>query len=163
MEKKTNICEYYTVTKIWSYSTLLRCTPLVEAGYRIFGAKLSDIDHILFKEKNIIFNYQKARFFRNQPYGQMSNPYQQRGPSLYAPPGPPVMHQNGPPGVVPTSNPYYQPPVPPQHHHMQPQAPMMSPGMHGQQQQQPYYNTQSPLTGLFEILSKKKNTILNYF
>ncbi|CCD83517.1 Histone acetyltransferase [Caenorhabditis elegans] len=77
----------------------------------------------------------------------MSNPYQQRGPSLYAPPGPPVMHQNGPPGVVPTSNPYYQPPVPPQHHHMQPQAPMMSPGMHGQQQQQPYYNTQSPLTG----------------
>lgn len=86
----------------------------------------------------------------NQPYGQMTNlnAYQQRGPNLYAPPVPPQMvHQNGPPGVVPTSNPYYPTPgPPPPHHHMQPQAPMMPPGMHGQQQQ-PYYNTQSPLTG----------------
>ncbi|CAI2350697.1 unnamed protein product [Caenorhabditis sp. 36 PRJEB53466] len=85
----------------------------------------------------------------NQPYPQMTNlnAYQPRAQSLYAPQGPPPMvHQNGPPGVVPPSNPYYQqPPVPP-HHHMQPQAPMMAPGMHGQQQQ-PYYNTQSPLTG----------------
>lgn len=85
----------------------------------------------------------------NQPYGQMTNlnAYQQRCPNPYAPPVPPQMlHQNGPPGVVPTSNPYYPTPGPP-HHHMQPQAPMMPPGMHGQQQQQPYYNTQSPLTG----------------
>lgn len=87
----------------------------------------------------------------NQPYGQMTNlnAYQQRGPNIYAPPVPPSMvHQNGPPGVIPTSNPYYPTPgPPPQHHHIQPQAPMMAPGMHGQQQQQPYYNTQSPLTG----------------
>lgn len=86
----------------------------------------------------------------NQPYGQMTNlnAYQQR-PNIYAPPVPPSMvHQNGPPGVVPTSNPYYPTPgPPPPHHHIQPQAPMMTPGMHGQQQQQPYYNTQSPLTG----------------
>lgn len=88
----------------------------------------------------------------NQPYGQMTNlnAYQQRGPNIYAPPVPPSMvHQNGPPGVVPTSNPYYPTagPPPPPHHHIQPPAPMMAPGMHAQQQQQPYYNTQSPLTG----------------
>lgn len=85
----------------------------------------------------------------NPPYGQMTNlnAYQQRCPNPYAPPVPQQMvHQTGPPGVVPTSNPYYPTPGPP-HHHMQPQAPMMPPGMHGQQQQQPYYNTQSPLTG----------------
>uniref|UniRef100_A0A8R1HNH5 Uncharacterized protein n=1 Tax=Caenorhabditis japonica TaxID=281687 RepID=A0A8R1HNH5_CAEJA len=82
----------------------------------------------------------------NQPYPQMTNlnAYQQRGPGLYAPPAS-MVHQNGP--VVPNSNPYYQPPQGPPIHHMQPpQAPMMAPGMHGQQQQ-PYYNTQSPLTG----------------
>ncbi|CAL2040663.1 unnamed protein product [Caenorhabditis brenneri] len=87
----------------------------------------------------------------NQPYGQMTNlnAYQQRGPNIYAQPVPPSMvHQNGPPGVVPTSNPYYPTPgpPPPPHHHIQPQAPMMASGIHGQQQQ-PYYNTQSPLTG----------------
>ncbi|UMM29037.1 hypothetical protein L5515_011596 [Caenorhabditis briggsae] len=87
----------------------------------------------------------------NQPYPMTNlNAYQQRGPNIYAAPVPPQMvHQNGPPGVVPTSNPYYPAPgPPPSHHHIQPQAPMMPPGMHGQQQQQqPYYNTQSPLTG----------------
>ncbi|CAP24262.2 Protein CBG03357 [Caenorhabditis briggsae] len=89
----------------------------------------------------------------NQPYPMTNlNAYQQRGPNIYAAPVPPQMvHQNGPPGVVPTSNPYYPAPgPPPSHHHIQPQAPMMPPGMHGQQQQQqPYYNTQSPLTGPF--------------
>lgn len=86
----------------------------------------------------------------NQPYGQMTNlNAYQRGPNTYVPPVPPMVHQNGPPGVVPTSNPYYPTTGPPPHHHIQPQAPMMAPGMHGQQQQQqqPYYNTQSPLTG----------------
>ncbi|EGT47669.1 hypothetical protein CAEBREN_30067 [Caenorhabditis brenneri] len=78
------------------------------------------------------------------------NAYQQRGPNIYAQPVPPSMvHQNGPPGVVPTSNPYYPTPgpPPPPHHHIQPQAPMMASGIHGQQQQ-PYYNTQSPLTDM---------------
>ncbi|CAB3409262.1 unnamed protein product [Caenorhabditis bovis] len=80
-----------------------------------------------------------------QQYAQMSpmNAYPPRGPPMYAPPPPPQMHhhhQGGAPQPPPTSNPYYQP-------HM-PQAPMMPPGMHGQpQQQQPYYSTQSPLTG----------------
>lgn len=99
----------------------------------------------------------------NQPYGQMTNlNAYQRGPNIYAAPVPPSMvHQNGPPGVVPTSNPYYPTPgPPPPHHHIQPQAPMMPPGMHGQQQQQqPYYNTQSPLTGSSPSMNYGTNQI----